>query len=34
MNQYGLGADETILKYDGRPFTVEELEEKLSEAMQ
>ncbi len=29
MNSYGLGADETILKYDGRPFTLEELEEEI-----
>jgi len=33
MNQYGLDADETILKYDGRPFSVEELEEKLRKAL-
>ena len=32
MNQYGLGVDEMILKYDGRPFSVEELEERLREA--
>ncbi len=33
MNSYGLGVDETILKYDGRPFSVEELEEKLREVI-
>ena len=33
MNSYGLGADETILKYDGRPFTADELEAKLREAI-
>ncbi|MFA6321580.1 MAG: 2-oxoacid:acceptor oxidoreductase subunit alpha [Candidatus Omnitrophota bacterium] len=31
MNLYGLGADETILKYDGRPFSLDELEAKLRE---
>ena len=33
INQYGLGVDEMILKYDGRPFSVEELEEKLREVI-
>lgn len=33
MNLYGLGADETILKYDGRPFALDELVLKLREAM-
>ena len=33
MNSYGLGVDETILKYDGRPFSLEELEVKLREAI-
>ena len=32
MNLYGLGADETILKYDGRPFAADELEMRLREA--
>jgi 2-oxoglutarate ferredoxin oxidoreductase subunit alpha len=32
MNLHGLGVDEKILKYDGRPFTVDELEAKLQEA--
>lgn len=29
LNQYGIKVDEKILKYDGRPFTEEELENKL-----
>lgn len=29
LNQYGIKVDENILKYDGRPFTEEELENKL-----
>ena len=33
MNLYGLGADETILKYDGRPFSVDELEARLREVI-
>lgn len=30
-NRYGFNIDEKILKYDGRPFSVEELEGKLAE---
>jgi 2-oxoglutarate ferredoxin oxidoreductase subunit alpha len=30
---YGFSVDEKILKYDGRPFTVEELEERVKEVM-
>ena len=30
---YGLNADENILKYDGRPFSLEELEEKLKKVI-
>ncbi len=33
MNLYGLGADKTILKYNGRPFSVDELEARLREAL-
>ena len=33
MNMHGLGVDKTILKYDGRPFYLEELEEKLRGAI-
>lgn len=33
VNSYGIDAQEKILKYDGRPFSVEELEEKLREAI-
>lgn len=29
MNRYGMDADETILKYDGRPFALDELQERL-----
>jgi hypothetical protein len=29
LNGYGIKIDKTILKYDMRPFTVEELERKL-----
>lgn len=29
IGKYGFSVDEKILKYDGRPFTVEELEEKV-----
>ncbi|MDD5436585.1 MAG: pyruvate ferredoxin oxidoreductase, partial [Candidatus Omnitrophica bacterium] len=29
MSLYGFGVDKTILKYDGRPFSVEELEANL-----
>ncbi len=32
INSYGIDAQEKILKYDGRPFSVEELEAKLREA--
>ncbi len=32
MHQYGLGVDSLVLKYDGRPFVLDELEEKLREA--
>ena len=28
---YGIAVDDTILKYDGRPFTLDELEEKVKE---
>jgi 2-oxoglutarate ferredoxin oxidoreductase subunit alpha len=31
--EYGYIPDETILKYDGRPFTVEELEYELQEVI-
>ena len=31
INNYGFKADEKILKYDGRPFSLEELEKKLNE---
>ncbi|MFQ5456114.1 MAG: 2-oxoacid:acceptor oxidoreductase subunit alpha [Nitrospirota bacterium] len=30
ISQYGFRVDDRILKYDGRPFTVEELEEELN----
>lgn len=30
INSFGLNVDEKILKYDGRPFTVDELEERLA----
>lgn len=33
MNFHGLGVDKEILKYDGRPFSVDELERKLREAI-
>lgn len=33
INRYGLDADEMILKYDGRPFSVEELESKVREVL-
>ena len=33
MNLYGLGVDETILKYDGRPFSVEELEDRIKDCV-
>ncbi|MBI4335352.1 MAG: 2-oxoacid:acceptor oxidoreductase family protein, partial [Candidatus Omnitrophica bacterium] len=29
IKSYGFRVDETVLKYDGRPFTIDELEEKL-----
>jgi len=29
VNRYGFGVDEKILKYDGRPFSLDELEERL-----
>ncbi len=32
INSYGIDAHEKILKYDGSPFSVEELEAKLREA--
>ncbi|MDD5428174.1 MAG: 2-oxoacid:acceptor oxidoreductase subunit alpha [Candidatus Omnitrophica bacterium] len=32
INLYGLGVDETVLKYDGRPFALDELEARLREA--
>ncbi len=31
LSRYGIKIDEQILKYDGRPFSLEELEEKLKE---
>lgn len=31
INRYGLDVDEKILKYDGRPFTVDELENRIRE---
>ena len=33
IHNYGFGVDEDILKYDGRPFSVEELEEKVKEVI-
>lgn len=33
MNQHGFHTDKKILKYDGRPFSVEELEKEVKEAM-
>ncbi|MDD3905612.1 MAG: 2-oxoacid:acceptor oxidoreductase subunit alpha [Candidatus Omnitrophica bacterium] len=33
MNLHALGVDKEILKYDGRPFSVDELERKLREAI-
>lgn len=33
MAQYNIHVDQTILKYDGRPFTVEELDAKIKEAL-
>ena len=29
INKYGIKVDTEILKYDGRPFSVDELEEKV-----
>jgi len=31
INRYGFNVDERILKYDGRPFSLDELEERLKE---
>lgn len=33
LQQYGIFVDKKILKYDGRPFTLDELEEKTKEAL-
>ncbi len=33
MREYGFSVDAAVLKYDGRPFTVEELEERIREEM-
>jgi 2-oxoglutarate ferredoxin oxidoreductase subunit alpha len=32
MNRYGFKADRKILQYDGRPFTVNQLEDKIRKA--
>ncbi|GAH15354.1 unnamed protein product, partial [marine sediment metagenome] len=31
ISRYGFRVDEKILKHDGRPFSLEELEKKLNE---
>lgn len=33
INLYGLDVDKKVLRYDGRPFSVEELEQKMREAI-
>ena len=33
LNRYGINIDGQILKYDGRPFSVDELEDKLKKAL-
>jgi len=33
VNNYGISVNEKILKYDGRPFSVEELEKKVKEVI-
>jgi len=33
INRYGFGVNEKILKYDGRPFSLDELEERLKDAV-
>ncbi|MCF7907442.1 MAG: 2-oxoacid:acceptor oxidoreductase subunit alpha [Candidatus Omnitrophica bacterium] len=33
LNNYGISVDEKILKYDGRPFGIERLEEKVKEVI-
>jgi len=33
INRYGFSVNEKVLKYDGRPFSLDELEERLKDLL-